>query len=165
MVGASPAMSGKPATGTMPLYFAYGLNMDPVGMAQRCPNSRPLGPARLPRHRFIVTRDGYGSAIRDPRDEVHGVLWDCSLGDVRALDKFEDIGSGLYVKISQPVIVPDGAKRALIYIGRSADPGKPKPGYMETVVAGAKHFDLPSTYIANLNRFLIEKRGTALPRL
>jgi len=138
----------------MPLYFAYGLNMDPAGMAARCPNSRALGPARLPRHRFIVTRDGYASAIRDPRDEVHGVLWDCSLGDMRGLDKFEDIASGLYVKISQPVIVPGGAKRALVYIGRSADPGKPKPGYMETVIAGAKHFGLPETYVTSLNRFL-----------
>ncbi|WP_377848877.1 gamma-glutamylcyclotransferase family protein [Bosea sp. UC22_33] len=114
----------------MPLYFAYGLNMDPVGMAERCPKARPLGPARLPRHRFIVTRDGYASVIRDPREEVHGVLWDCSLSDMRVLDKFEELASGLYVKINQPVIVPGGAKRALIYIGRSGDPGRPRPGYI-----------------------------------
>ena len=98
----------------MPLYFAYGLNMDRAGMAQRCPNSRPLGVARLPRHRFIVSKDGYATVVRDARETVHGVLWDCSLGDIRVLDKFEDIASGLYVKISQPVIVPGGAKRALV---------------------------------------------------
>ncbi|WP_082617401.1 gamma-glutamylcyclotransferase family protein [Bosea sp. Root670] len=138
----------------MPLYFAYGLNMDPVGMAQRCPKAQPLGPARLPRHRFIVTRDGYASVIRDPREEVHGVLWDCSLGEMRVLDKFEELASGLYVKLNQPVIVPGGAKRALIYIGRSADPGRPRPGYMESVISGAKHYGLPETYIADLNRFL-----------
>jgi gamma-glutamylcyclotransferase (GGCT)/AIG2-like uncharacterized protein YtfP len=138
----------------MPLYFAYGLNMDPVGMAQRCPNSRALGPARLPRHRFIVTTDGYASVIRDPREEVHGVLWDCSLGDIRTLDTFEDIASGLYVKISQPVIVPGGARRALVYIGRSGTVGRSKPGYMETVVASAKHWALPEAYIGNVTRFL-----------
>ncbi len=137
----------------MPLYFAYGLNMDPAGMARRCPNSRALGLARLPRHRFIVTRDGYASVIRDPREEVHGVLWDCALGDIRALDKFEELASGLYVKISQPVIVPGGAKRALVYIGRSGDIGKPKPGYLETVIASAKHWALPESYVAGLNRF------------
>ncbi len=49
------------------------------------------------------------------------MLWDCALGDIRTLDKFEDLASGLYVKISQPVIVPGGAKRALVYIGRSGD--------------------------------------------
>ena len=138
----------------MPLYFAYGLNMDPAGMAHRCPRATPLGPARLPRHRFIVTRDGYASVIRDPREDVHGVLWDCSLADIRALDKFEELASGLYSKISQPVILPGGAKRALIYIGRSAEPGKARPDYMETVIAGAEHFGLPTAYVAGLNRFL-----------
>lgn len=143
----------------MPLYFAYGLNMDQAGMAQRCPNSRSLGLARLPRHRFIVTRDGYASVIRDPRKEVHGVLWECSLGDIRTLDKFEELASGLYVKISQPVIVPGGAKRALVYIGRSGDPGKPKPGYMEAVIAGAKAFGLPEGYVSGLNRFLMRSEA------
>lgn len=143
----------------MPLYFAYGLNMDPAGMAQRCPRSTALGLARLPRHRFIVTTDGYASVIRDPREEVHGVLWDCALGDIRTLDKFEDLASGLYVKISQPVIVPGGAKRALVYIGRSGDPGRPKPGYIETVVAAARHWGLPAGYVAGLERF----RGRPAP--
>ena len=138
----------------MPLYFAYGLNMDEAGMAQRCPRSTRLGLARLERHRFMITGDGYASVVRDPRETVHGVLWDCALADIRTLDKFEDIASGLYVKISQPVIVPGGAKRALVYIGRSGDPGRPKPGYMETVIAAAKHWALPESYVAGLNRFL-----------
>ena len=138
----------------MPLYFAYGANMDVAAMATRCPNSKPLGLARLPRHRFIVTVDGYASVIRDPRESVHGVLWDCALGDIRSLDKFEEIASGLYAKISQPVIVPGGAKRALVYIGRSAEIGRPKPGYLEDIISAAKHWALPEAYIAAMNRFL-----------
>jgi len=138
----------------MPLYFAYGANMDVAAMATRCPGSKPLGLARLPRHRFIVTTDGYASVIRDPRETVHGVLWDCALSDVRALDKFEDIASGLYVKINQPVIVEGGAKRALVYVGRSADIGKARPGYLEAVIASAKDWALPEAYIAAMNRFL-----------
>ncbi|POR54227.1 AIG2 family protein [Bosea psychrotolerans] len=138
----------------MPLYFAYGANMDVAAMATRCPRSKPLGLARLPRHRFIVTRDGYASAVRDPREEVHGVLWDCALSDIRALDKFEDIASGLYVKINQPVIVPGGAKRALVYVGRSGEVGRPRPGYLEDVIASAKHWALPEAYLAAMNRFL-----------
>lgn len=138
----------------MPLYFAYGLNMDVAGMAQRCPRSTPLGLARLPRHRFIITTDGYASVIRDPRESVHGVLWDCALGDIRTLDKFEELASGLYVKISQPVIVEGGAKRALIYVGRSGQIGKPRPGYLESVITAAKERALPEAYITSLNRFL-----------
>ena len=45
----------------MPLCFAYGSNMDRAAMAVRCPASTPLGTARLARHRFIVTREGYAS--------------------------------------------------------------------------------------------------------
>lgn len=138
----------------MPLYFAYGLNMDVAGMRERCPRSTPVSLARLPRHRFIVTTDGYASVVRDPRETVHGVLWDCALADIRTLDKFEDLASGLYVKISQPVIVEGGAKRALLYIGRSGTVGKPRPGYMEQVVAAAKEQALPEAYITSLNRFL-----------
>ncbi|WP_436094496.1 gamma-glutamylcyclotransferase family protein [Bosea sp. LjRoot237] len=138
----------------MPLYFAYGLNMDVAGMAQRCPRSKALGLARLPRHRFIVTTDGYASVIRDPRESVHGVLWDCALGDIRTLDKFEELASGLYVKINQPVIVEGGAKRALIYVGRSGDIGRPRPGYLESIITSARSWGLPETYLAGVNRFL-----------
>ncbi|WP_439497906.1 gamma-glutamylcyclotransferase family protein [Bosea sp. (in: a-proteobacteria)] len=147
----------------MPLYFAYGLNMDLAGMGKRCPRSKPLGLARLPRHRFIVTSDGYASVIRDPREEVHGVLWDCSLSDIRTLDKFEDIASGLYVKISQPVIVEGGAKRALVYVGRSGTVGRPKPGYIEAVIASAKDRGLPEAYIAAMNRFVTKPILDAKP--
>ena len=31
----------------MPLYFAYGSNMDVEGMTRRCPRAKPLGRARL----------------------------------------------------------------------------------------------------------------------
>ena len=51
----------------MPLYFAYGANMDVAAMATRCPGAKPVGTARLPRHRFIITGDGYASVARDSR--------------------------------------------------------------------------------------------------
>ncbi len=37
----------------MPLVFAYGANMDVTGMAQRCPHSQAIGPARLMRERMV----------------------------------------------------------------------------------------------------------------
>ncbi len=147
----------------MPLYFAYGLNMDVAGMAQRCPRSKVLGLARLPRHRFIVTADGYASVIRDPRESVHGVLWDCALGDIRTLDKFEELASGLYVKINQPVIVEGGAKRALIYVGRSGEIGRPRPGYLESVIASARSWALPEAYLAGMTRFLSKPMADCKP--
>ena len=131
----------------MPLYFAYGSNMDRAAMAVRCPLAKPLGLARLPRHRFLITSDGYASVVRDPRRTVHGVLWDLALSDMPSLDRYESLHTGLYTKISQPVVTPGGARRALVYVGRSARKGTPKPGYLEGVLAAARDWSLPSDYL------------------
>lgn len=134
----------------MPLYFAYGSNMDVAAMQARCPSSRVIGPAKLARHRFLINSDGYATVVRDPRQDVHGLLFDLALCDVAALDRYEAIGSGLYTKITQPVVIPAGVRRALVYVGRSSIPGPPRPGYLEGVVAAAKSAGLPETYVASL---------------
>ena len=87
----------------MPLYFAYGSNMDRAAMARRCPASRVLGLGRLNRHRLVIMREGYASVERFPTGTVWGVLWDLALSDVPALDRYEGVASGLYVKAQQPV--------------------------------------------------------------
>lgn len=137
----------------MPLYFAYGANMDRAGMAERCPASRSLGLARLKRHRFIIMAEGYASVVRDERGEVHGVLWQLALRDVAALDRFEEIERGLYRKALQSVLTAEGPRRALVYLGRSATPGRPRPGYMPGVIASAEGWKLPAPYLAELRRW------------
>ena len=94
----------------MPLYFAYGANMDVEDMARRCPRSQPLGVARLMRHRLAIMREGWLTATRDARGRVHGVLWDLALADVSALDRFEQLADGLYVKTTQAVIAAERAE-------------------------------------------------------
>ncbi len=139
----------------MPLYFAYGSNMDVEAMAQRCPRSKPLGPARLARHRFFIMESGWASVLADPRRDVHGVLWDLALSDVRTLDAYEEIRTGLYKKIMQPVLRGGGASaRALVYIGGSARAGAAQPGYMEQVIAAARTWSLPETYVRDLQAFV-----------
>ncbi len=134
----------------MPLYFAYGSNMDRAAMAARCPASKALGSARLARHRFIVTSDGYASVVRDPRRTVWGLLWDIAFADMPALDRYESVASGLYVKLSQPVIAAAAARRALIYVARSQAAGQPRPGYMEGVLAAARDAGLPDDYLREI---------------
>lgn len=150
----------------MPLYFAYGSNMDAAAMAQRCPRSKVLGRARLMRYRFAIMAEGYATVERDPRSVVWGVLWDVALSDVRALDAYESVATGLYSKIQQTVLLDaakDGAGvsqqvRALVYTGRgSRGPGKPAgvplPGYMDQVIAAARALELPPAYIRQLEGF------------
>ena len=138
----------------MPLYFAYGSNMDRTAMAARCPSSHALGLARLPRHRFVVTADGYASVVRDATRTVHGVLWDIALGDMRGLDRYEGIERGLYSKALVSVIGAQGPRKALVYFGSGAHPGQPKPGYMEGVLAAALDFMLPDPYLRELKTWM-----------
>jgi gamma-glutamylcyclotransferase (GGCT)/AIG2-like uncharacterized protein YtfP len=127
----------------MPLYFAYGSNMDAAAMARRCPHSAPIGPARLIRHRLAVMREGWLTAVRDPRGTVHGVLWNLALSDMPALDRYEGVASGLYRKALQGVATQTGAKRALVYFGDNAGPGVVSPAYIEAIVAAARIWGLP----------------------
>ena len=147
----------------MPLYFAYGANMDVEAMAQRTRASKPLGLARLPRHRFVITLDGYASVVRDPRTDVHGLLWDMALADITSLDRFEGLARGLYVKVNQPVICDTGAKRALVYVGTGAPGGKPKPGYLEDVLKAAETAGLPDAYRRMLAHHLSSPASKANP--
>lgn len=147
----------------MPLYFAYGSNMDRAAMAQRCPASKPVGLARLMRHRFIVFEGGYASVAHDPHGVVWGMLWDLALSDVPALDRYESLSTGLYTKISQPVLTEQGPRRALVYVGRNSVPGIPKPGYMEGVIEAAVEAGLPSSYIQSLKAWLPKTQNVAEP--
>ena len=143
----------------MPLYFAYGSNMDAAAMARRCPRSKPLGLARLERHRLAIMREGFLTAVRAPRGSVHGLLWDLALADVSALDRYEGLPRGLYAKVVQPVVAAGGPKRALVYVGANAGPGAPRPDYMAAVVAAARAAGLPAEGIAMLEALGQESRS------
>ncbi|MBV8851683.1 MAG: gamma-glutamylcyclotransferase [Methylobacteriaceae bacterium] len=143
----------------MPLYFAYGSNMDAAAMARRCPASRHLGAARLARHRFAILQAGYATVERDPRSTVHGVLYDLALADVAALDRYEDIARGLYRKIMQPVLRKEGRPvTALVYVGAGPSGGKPRASYMEGLIQAADSAGLPAAYLAFLSQFAAGNR-------
>ena len=136
----------------MPLYFAYGSNMDVNAMGRRCPRSKALGLARLERHRLAVMREGWLTAVRNPSSAVHGVLWDLALSDIPALDRHESLSKGLYVKLTQSVIAERGPKRAIVYIGANSGPGVPRPTYIAEVLAAARSWPFPGEGVAALER-------------
>jgi gamma-glutamylcyclotransferase (GGCT)/AIG2-like uncharacterized protein YtfP len=127
--------------------------MDIAAMALRCPRSKPLGAARLMRHRLVAMREGWLSVARDAGATVHGVLWDVALSDVAALDRFEGVRQGLYVKLQQAVVTDAGPKRALLYVGANAGPGVVRADYLAAVIAAARHWRLPPEALASLTAF------------
>lgn len=157
-----PASGLQPHAGLperVPLYFAYGSNMDVAAMARRCPASRPLGVARLARHRFAILEAGYATVVRDPRATVHGLLYELALADVPALDRYENVVCGLYRKVIQPVLRREGGPvQALIYIGAGPSEGRAEPGYMEGVIEAARTAGLPDSYLAFLHTFAAGNR-------
>ena len=166
----------------MPLYFAYGSNMDAAGLRRRCPKARALGLARLARHRFVLMRNGFASVRRDPVADVHGVLFDLALSDIRPLDRYEEIDTGLYTKVVHPVLRHQGRPvQALLYIGNDpieTDGNGPighglghgtvdrsyaaDPSYMEGVVAAAKAVALPPAYVGMLASLAAHRSGAPM---
>jgi hypothetical protein len=136
----------------VPLYFAYGSNVNVDAMARRCPRSKALGLARIERHRLAVMREGWLTAVRSPSSAVHGVLWDLALSDIPALDRHESLSQGLYTKEMQPVIAERGPKRAIVYFGANAGPGVLRPAYIAEVLVAARSWPLPAEGVGALER-------------
>ena len=136
----------------MPLYFAYGSNMDGHAMRARCPRAQVLGVARLPRHRFVLMGNGYATVRPDAGADVHGVAYNLAPSDIGPLDRYEDVAGGLYAKVTLPVVPTGGtATQALVYLGTDPTTGRAvHPGYMDGIAAAAAAFALPDAYVAAL---------------
>jgi gamma-glutamylcyclotransferase (GGCT)/AIG2-like uncharacterized protein YtfP len=134
-------------------YFAYGSNMSRTHMARRCSTANAVGPARLDGWRFLVTRDGFASIVPAPGAVVHGVLWRLSARDLAALNAYESLDSGLYVRRTLPVRAGDRIVAAMVYVGRERSAGKPRPGYQRVLVAAARDWRLPEDYVRSLERW------------
>jgi Gamma-glutamyl cyclotransferase, AIG2-like len=141
----------------MTLHFAYGSNMSRALMRRRCPGARGLGPARLDGWRFVITRDGYASLVRDPGARVHGVLWRLTPRDLAALHAYEQ---SAYLKRIVPVRHGASRRPALIYLAPERGGGTARPGYQELVVASAREWQLPEEYVTRLARWIPGFRGT-----
>lgn len=134
----------------MTLYFAYDSNMNRAAMRRRCPGARALGPAVLQGHRFFVGIDGWGSVRRSAGDTVHGVLWRLTPRDIAALHAYELLHQGLYDVRHLPVRLGVRLMSAMVYLLRCKTPGRPKPGYVEMVVACGRGWKLPERYIRSV---------------
>jgi gamma-glutamylcyclotransferase (GGCT)/AIG2-like uncharacterized protein YtfP len=138
----------------MTLHFAYGSNMSRALMRRRCPGARALGPARLDGWRFVIMREGYASIVPAPGAAVHGVVWRLSPRDLAALNAYENLDCGLYVRRVLPVLIGSRRQAALVYVAPGRAPGRPQPGYQELVVAAAREWRLPADYVQALARLV-----------
>lgn len=134
----------------MPVYFAYGRLMNPDLMKARCPSAKAIGPAAMDGYRFIVTSEGVPSMVKAPGKTVHGVLWDCRIGDIASIDGAEALFRGSLDKIFLPIRAGRNSKSAILYVSRTARTGSPHQKAWEGVVSGAEHWEFPETYLDEL---------------
>ena len=148
----------------MHLYFAYGSNMLPRQMAERCPGARPLGAATLRDWRFIITTRGTANIERERGASVHGVLWSCHQAHLRRLDLFEGVHWNNYIRRME--LVDFGGERhwtaAFTYVSARRYRARARPNYMLTaVMPGARAFGLPAHYMAELESWMPDYAGGA----
>lgn len=134
------------------LYFAYGSNMDVGQLIQRCPAATLGRVSELPGHRLLINSRGVATVVADPSRVVMGLLWLLTAPDVVALDRSEGVAKGLYRKAYYLVDSGAGTSEALVYVATDSVPGKPRPGYLEKILAAAALIELPLTYIAELRQ-------------
>jgi gamma-glutamylcyclotransferase (GGCT)/AIG2-like uncharacterized protein YtfP len=126
--------------------------MDPTQMEFRCPGASPIGIGILKDFRFLINSRGVATIARDEGRSVYGVLWSISEEHERTLDKYEGVKSNIYYRDFVSVETPSGGtEEALVYIDPVTDPGPPKDGYLEKILTGARHFNLPEKYIEDLS--------------
>ncbi len=82
------------------------------------------------------------------------MLWRITPRDRATLDAWENIAAGLYRAATLPVRCAGRCRAALVYVARPRGIGRPKPGYMELVIAAAQAWELPNAYIISLQHWL-----------
>lgn len=132
------------------LYFAYGSNLDPEQMQWRCPDALAIGAARLDDWAWRIGGRGYATVSPSLGSQVWGAIWNLSDEDLRTLDRYEGVASRLYRREPIIVMANDQPIETLIYIENYDDVGTPRGDYLEKILLGAEHFDLPRDWIQQL---------------
>ena len=133
-------------------YFAYGSNLCVTQMARRCPDATNPRPAMLIEHDWLINQRGVATVEPFPGTEVHGVVWLISDADLANLDSAE----GVPVRYRRGRVIvhtDDGPSDAWVYIDHRVEPGAPRPGYLERIVAAAVHHGLPRGWVDFLRRW------------
>jgi gamma-glutamylcyclotransferase (GGCT)/AIG2-like uncharacterized protein YtfP len=138
------------------LYAAYGSNLDPEQMLQRCPHSPSRGPGWLEGWRLTFGGEDLGwegslaTVVEDPLHRVFVMLYDVSPADESTLDEIEFATTGLYNKIRVRVQALDGNQLAWLYVLHGYEGGLPSARYLGVMADAAEGAGAPDDYVAEL---------------
>ncbi|MGD1252631.1 poly-gamma-glutamate hydrolase family protein [Mycobacterium seoulense] len=133
-------------------YFAYGSNLCVRQMALRCPDAADPRPAVLSDHDWLINQRGVATVEPCAGNQVHGVVWQISDGDLATLDSAEGVPVR-YRRDRLTVHTDYGPSPAWVYIDHRVTPGPPRPGYLPKIIDGAVQHGLPQRWIDFLRRW------------
>ena len=140
----------------VPLYAAYGSNMDPSQMHSRCPHSPFAGTGWLPNWRLTFGGEDLGwegalaTLVEEPGAAVFVALYDITAQDRVALDKWESADSGLYRTSRLRVSTLDGDVLAWTYVLNGYEGGLPSARYLGLIAEAADAAGAPGDYVDEL---------------
>lgn len=140
------------------MYAAYGSNMNPAQMAQRCPHSPQRGTGWLDDWRLAFGGEDLGwegalaTVVESEGDRVFVVLYELSESDEAALDQWDGATLGYYRRSRVRVRTPDGDVVAWLYVLNDYEGGLPSARYLGIMADAADVAGAPSDYVASLRR-------------
>jgi AIG2-like family len=138
------------------LYAAFGTNMDPSQMLERCPHSPAAGVGWLDGWRLTFGGEEIGwegamaMIVEQPGSQVFVALYDLSPHDHEALDRWEGAETGLCRKIHVRVSTLDDDVLAFVYLLDGYEGGLPSARYLSLVAGAAEAAGAPDEYVAEL---------------
>jgi hypothetical protein len=140
------------------LYFAYGAMLDPELLETVAPTAQFRFIAHLPETRLTFpSPDGVPSVEPAPGNTVWGAVFEVSREEGAAIEQAE-AGEGRQPRTDFRAVDRAGRKYDVVTftarLGATPSPNKaghaPDPVYLRQVVKGARHWNLPTGWVAGL---------------
>jgi gamma-glutamylcyclotransferase (GGCT)/AIG2-like uncharacterized protein YtfP len=138
------------------LYAAYGSNLDPARMGERCPHSPLHGTGWLVGWRLTFGGEDKGwdgalaTVVEDPGGQVFVAVYDVTAEDAAMLDAWEGVDIGLFRKIKVRVQMLTGEAMAWLYVLDGYEGGLPSAIHLGVLVEAAEAAGAPADYVADL---------------
>ncbi|MPZ66693.1 MAG: gamma-glutamylcyclotransferase [Pseudonocardiaceae bacterium] len=140
----------------MPLYAAYGSNMDPAQMNGRAPHSPMAGTGWLVGWRLTFGGEdlnwegALATVVEDSDSQVFVVLYDVTHEDEKQLDRWEGGELGLHRKLRLRIHTLEGSALAWLYVLDAYEGGLPSARYLGVLADAAEAAGAPEDYVADL---------------
>lgn len=140
----------------MTLYAAYGPNLDPARMSERCPHSPLQATGWLIGWRLTFGGEEHGwdgalpTLVEDPVEQVYVAVYDVTDEDEATLDTWEAADTGLYRKTRVRVSTLGGELVVWAYVLDAYEGGLPSASFLGILADAAEAAGAPADYVTAL---------------